>query len=149
MAAAIALLAIAAQRDIARRRAAIDFFLKTEMDAGIIELYRKFKKSVPTLASVQSMASFTKTKKYHDIRAFLSICELIAVGVNEKAFSERVSLLYWGDVLPQTYRDAKPLIDYVRKILGEGTENTCIELEKLCTKWAKKKKRWWLFWSRG
>src|SRR4051794_40207540 len=42
-AAIIAWRAIAAQRDIARRRAAIDFFLKTETDRNLIDLYTKFK----------------------------------------------------------------------------------------------------------
>jgi hypothetical protein len=40
-AAIIALIAMFIQRDVARRRAAIDFFLKTEMDATAIEFVRK------------------------------------------------------------------------------------------------------------
>jgi hypothetical protein len=39
----------------------------------------------------------------------------IAVGINEGAFSERVSQAYWGDVLPDSYVDALPLIQWVRK----------------------------------
>src|SRR2546428_3230408 len=43
VASCIALCAIRAQRDIARRRAAIDFFLKTEMDDTVLKLYKRFK----------------------------------------------------------------------------------------------------------
>jgi Domain of unknown function (DUF4760) len=137
VAASIALRAINAQRDIARRRAAIDFFLKTEMDTDLVKLYKLFKQIAPTLKE-GSLSDFTKTEHYHQIRDFLAICELIAVGVNEQAFSARVSWAYWGDILPQSYRDAKPLIDYVRKTPGEGTSRTCCELEKLCNRWAKR-----------
>ena len=48
-AAIIALCAIRAQKDIARRRAAIDFFLKTEMDEKAITLYERFKELSPTI----------------------------------------------------------------------------------------------------
>ena len=47
-AAIVATFAILVQKDIARRRAAIDFFLKTEMDNSIIDLYEKFKQRTPT-----------------------------------------------------------------------------------------------------
>jgi hypothetical protein len=42
VAATIAMAALLVQRDIAKRRAAIDFFLKTEMDNNIVEAYEKF-----------------------------------------------------------------------------------------------------------
>jgi hypothetical protein len=99
-AATIAWLAILTQRDIARRRAAVDFFLKTEMDGTIIDLYNKFKRNAP------SISRLTRSQ-YDDVRAFLNICELISVGVNQGAFSEEVSYAYWGDVLPNTYKTAK------------------------------------------
>jgi hypothetical protein len=43
-AAGTAVAAILIQRDIAKRRAAIDFFLKTDLDREIISLYDRFKK---------------------------------------------------------------------------------------------------------
>ena len=90
-AATTALFAIRAQRDIARRRAAIDFFLKTEMDQTIINLYNKFRELAPKIKALPSYSDFAKSNEYKDVRAFLNICELIAVGINEGAFSERVS----------------------------------------------------------
>jgi hypothetical protein len=138
-AACIAMFAIAAQKDIAKRRAAIDFFLKTEMDKELVSLYQLFRKVAPTLTAIQLNSEFTKTKLYYELRTFLNICELIAVGVNEGAFSERVSFAYWGDVLPNAYRDTKSLIEYVRKMPGEGSSATYVELERLCTKWERKR----------
>ncbi len=130
--------AIRAQRDIARRRAAIDFFLKTEMDDTVVKLYKTFKQLSPTIKELLAKPDLTKTQEYHDIRAFLNICELIAVGINEGAFSDRVSYAYWGDVLPHSYRDAEPLIKQIRNTPGEGTAHTYADLEKLCKKWTSK-----------
>lgn len=109
-AAGIAWWAILEQRNIARRRAAIDFFLKTELDKTVIDLYNKFKK----LAPITSSGRLVIDQDHEDVRAWLNICELIAVGVNYDAFSESVSQAYWGDVIPKTYQTAKELIDRVR-----------------------------------
>ncbi len=134
-AAIIAFFAIRAQRDIARRRAAIDFFLKTEMDKTIIDLYNDFKRIAPSIVSLPSVPDFAKTDDCSKVRAFLNICELIAVGINEGAFSERVSYQYWGDVLPNAYKTGLPLIKYVRESGDDGSAATYIDLEKICKKW--------------
>src|SRR5262245_19094682 len=84
IAAIIALRAIRAQRDIARRRAAIDFFLKTETDQKMIDLYNRFKEMAPQIASVP----WGDRSDYDLIRSWLNICELIAVGVRKRAFSK-------------------------------------------------------------
>jgi hypothetical protein len=134
-AAIVAWRAIAAQRDIARRRAAIDFFLKTETDRNLIDLYTKFKSRMTGMVQLSKDPNFHQDKDYNDLRAFLNICELIAVGVREKAFSNRVSFAYWGDVLPATYYSALPLIEVIRKTAGEGTEHTYSDLAWLCNDW--------------
>lgn len=135
VAAIIATVAIIAQRNIARRRAAIDFFLKTEMDQTMIELYNQFKEACPGIIASQSIAEFSKTEDYQKVRAFLNICELIAVGINEGAFSERVSYSYWGDVLPNAYKTTLPLIKYVRDSCDDGSAATYIDLEKISKRW--------------
>jgi len=131
----IAWLAIRAQRDIARRRAAIDFFLKTEMDQTMIDLYNNFRAIAPSIALSPSIPEFSKSKDYQQVRAFLNICELIAVGINEGAFSERVSLAYWGDVLPYAYKASLPVIEHVRKSSGDSSALTYIDLENICKRW--------------
>lgn len=119
IAAMIALGAIWAQMHIARRRASIDFFLKTEMDKTVIDLYNKFKANALSIAFVPDPSDLTR-RDYDDIRAFLNICELIAVGVNNGAFSKSVSEAYWGDVISNAYQTAKQLINNVRNTPGEG-----------------------------
>ena len=122
---------------IARRRAAIDFFLKTEIDEAAINLYKTFKAKAPSMTSIPDPLDATK-RDYDDIGAFLNICELIAVGVRKRAFSKSVSKAYWGDVIPSSYQTAKQLIDDIRRTPGEGSRYTYIDLEKVAKKWAAK-----------
>ena len=132
VAATVAICAIWYQGVIARRRASIDFFFKTEMDKASLDLYKDFKTNITSLQTIpekQFPVAGSAYDKYLDIRAFLNICELIACGINEKAFSERISKSYWGDVLPECYRKASPLIQHIRRTPDEGTFETYIELE--------------------
>jgi hypothetical protein len=106
IAASIALCAIWVQMHIARRRAAIDFFLKTEVDDKAIDLYNQFREHGPSMTSIPTTGS-AGTAKYRDIRAFLNICELIAVGVRKGVFSKSISRAYWGDIIPDSHKHAK------------------------------------------
>ena len=83
---------------------------------------------------------------YRKIRAFLNLCELIAVGVKQKTFSERVSYAYWGDVLPQTLQHMEPLLREIRATPGEGTQHTYQDLDWICDGWTNMGvvRRWWL-----
>jgi hypothetical protein len=76
--------------------------------------------------------------EYAKVRAWLNICELIAVGVRKGAFSESVSFDYWGDVIPGNYQTAKELIEKIRTTPGEGSKHTYEDLEKLAERWARK-----------
>ena len=136
LAALIAVVSILNQRSIARRRAAIDFFLKTQMDATGIELYDDFRRIAPGLAAVTSMESFVATPEHSRVRSFLNVCELISVAINENVFSERVAYAYWGDVVPWSFQAAEPLIQYVRQRPGGGTPATYRDLEKVARLWA-------------
>jgi len=140
IAAIIVLGAMRVQMRIARRRASIDFFLKTEIDKTVIDLYNKFKADAPLIAFVPDPSDLTRSD-YEDIRAFLNICELIAVGVNKGAFSKSVSEAYWGDVIPNAYQTAKQLINNIRKTPGEGSRYTYVNLEKLAKRWAKRTRK--------
>jgi hypothetical protein len=114
----------------------IDFFLKTEIDDTAIRLYNKFKTHAPSITAMPTHPQ--AWADYRDIRSWLNICELIAVGVKNGAFSERVSYAYWRDVIPESYRTAKQLITNIRSTPGEGSRYTYKDLEDLAQKWAKK-----------
>src|SRR5262249_50823248 len=115
--------------------------LRTQMDNTGIELYNDFKRIAPGIAAVASMESFVITADHARVRAFLNICELIAVGINERVFSERVSYAYWGDVLPWSYQAAEPLIKYVGNRPGDGPSSTYRDLEKVAAVWARRNAR--------
>lgn len=85
-AAGVAVTAILIQRDIAMRRAAIDFFLKTELDSDVVALYDRFKEIDVSILRSTPMPTKLTLRAYKDARTFLNICELIAVGVNKGAF---------------------------------------------------------------
>ena len=110
------------------------------MDKTVIDLYNKFKANAPLIAFVPDPSDLTR-RYYNDTRAFLNICELIAVGVNKGAFSKSVSEAYWGDVIPDAYQTAKQLINNIRTTPGEGSRYTYVNLEKLAKRWAKRTKK--------
>jgi hypothetical protein len=135
IAAATALTAVYVQRDIARRRAAIDFFLKTETDKEMVELYERFKIIDTTALRSMPIPTLIDTTQYKDARRFLNICELIAVGVRYNAFSDRISYAYWCDVILNSYKRMEPLIKDIRAVEGEGGPETYIDLQRLCNDW--------------
>jgi hypothetical protein len=123
------------QGRLARRRGAIDFFLKTDIDAEIVNLYERFKRiDVVALRSTPTPIKQTLAE-YKDARYFLNICELIAVGINNSAFSETVAKAYWGDVIPSCYAKMRMFIQDVRSSDDEGGKDTYCDLEKLCKGW--------------
>jgi hypothetical protein len=57
IAAIIAIAAIAAQKSIARKRAAIDFFLKTDLDHNMLEAHAGFQSAMKKLKCAISMST--------------------------------------------------------------------------------------------
>src|SRR5262249_56251536 len=82
----IAAVSILNQRSIARRRAAIDFFHKTQMDATGIELYNDFRRIAPGIAAITSMESFVATPEHSRVRSFLNVWGLISAAVHRNRF---------------------------------------------------------------
>jgi hypothetical protein len=147
VAAVVAYRAIENQRDIARRRAAIDFFLKTETDEKMILMYNRFLATKERVKTMTDFESFIKEPVPHDekmndyqnLRSFLNVVELIAVGVNRDAFSESISYDYWGYVLPESLEDCGKLITYLRT--QEDAPELYSELEKVSKEWLEIKNR--------
>src|ERR1700686_4201759 len=86
----IATWSLLAQKAVARRRAAIDFFLKTEMDEKMLGAYNVYVESKGKMRSFSDMKEFCRTEHYDHVRAYLNILELMAVGVHNKTFDERI-----------------------------------------------------------
>jgi hypothetical protein len=126
------------QRKLAQQKAAVDVFVKTEMDDSMIQAYENFRKALHQLAKTPDMREFAETDEYRHIRNFLNIQELIAVGVHNKVFDRKVCHRYWGDILTRSCADARPVIDHA-KAQPHG-QYTYSDLERLNRNWSTP---WW------
>lgn len=142
----IALRAIQAQKNIARQRAAIDFFLKSEMDSEIVKHYATFRTNEERIriADIEAITKFRANPKsdYETVRTWLNILEILAVGVHRHAFDEDVCFHYWRNVVTKVFRSSDVLIKYARSTpQGVDGVETYSELERLAKAWEKRIKR--------
>jgi hypothetical protein len=137
-----AIVSIITQKGIARKRAAIDFFLKTEMDADTKKSHEDFRKAIDPLKMIvtdkgEMQNSFANTKHFWAIRNYLNLHELLAVGVRKGVFDKKVCYDFWSGELVLAYIDALPLIKYVQA--QKNSKNVYAELEKLAKCWRKRR----------
>jgi hypothetical protein len=92
LAASVAAFSLRAQVHIARRRAAIDVFLKTGMDQGMWTAYQDYVDGLEVAKQYNDVDQFKKAepKAYRAVRTYLDANELICIGINHKAFDQRV-----------------------------------------------------------
>jgi hypothetical protein len=140
----VAIASILVTKKIARRRAAIDFFLKTEMDQSLLTLYEtcqthiaKISSSITPNATLEELLAM---EGYGAVRTYLNIHELIAVGIHNRVFDERVCYLFWSAILVNHCKEAEALISFSRKDPDEAAAYW--QLRKLNKKWSKKIARW-------
>jgi Domain of unknown function (DUF4760) len=139
-----AAVSITSQREIARKRAATDFFLKTEMDHETLESHKEYIAALEKLASAVEpnglmQASFDKSDEYWEIRDYLNLHELMAVGIRRDVFDDRVCRDFWEGEMRRAYRDAMPLIKFVQAQPGQS--GTYIEMVRVAEDWEDKRKR--------
>jgi Domain of unknown function (DUF4760) len=133
-AAIIAVLSITIQRQIARKRATIDFFLKASMDKECLNTYEVFKVEIEEFKKPRfDFDKYIMTDAYKNVRIWLNICELIAVGINRQVFDDRLAFDCWGDLLPWCYKECEPLINWFRA--KEGSELSYIDLHTVSDRW--------------
>src|SRR5258708_37006750 len=109
-----AIVSISIQKRIARNRAAIDFFLKTEMDADTKKSHEDYKKAMDPLKMIvtdkgEMQNSFANTDHYWAIRNYLNLHELLAVGELKGEFDKKACYDFWSGELVLAYMDAFPL----------------------------------------
>lgn len=118
---AVAFYSVHAQQQVARRRAALDFFLKTETDDKMLERYNEYVRALPSMPSdLSKMDNFrtTHNSDYQHIRNYLNVLELMALGVKTKALSEVVCQEYWDEFVLQSLSDCALIIEYMRSFPG-------------------------------
>ncbi|MDB5617474.1 DUF4760 domain-containing protein [Tardiphaga sp.] len=115
----VAFWSLQAQKAVARRRAAVDFFLKTDLDEKLLEAYSRYRTAAQKLPHIVDFGAFCTTTDFDDIRGYLNVVELMAVGVLNETFDERICYVYWKDFVMRVMSDTAKLIDYLREIDGE------------------------------
>jgi hypothetical protein len=136
----VATWSLLAQKAVARRRAAIDFFLKTEMDEKMLVAYNSYVASRTKIPSYSDMREFCQTEHYDHVRAYLNILELMAFGVLNNTFDERICYVYWCDFIKGAVADCRPLLDYLRRLpSGSFSYGELVRLEK---RWTSAKRFW-------
>lgn len=137
---AVAYHSIRSQREIARKRAAVDFFTKTEMDKHTLDQHKAFKKAIVQLAKKSSepdgLDAFVGTKEYWELRDYLNLHELMSVGIKRQVFDDHVCYDFWSGELARAYNDTGDLIRHIRTLAGE--EDTYCELVEVRARWAKR-----------
>jgi hypothetical protein len=134
----VAAVGIAVQRTVARKRAAVDFFIKTEMDQHLLDAYDEFWTGIDcmkTMAISDFRASQDKgvRKHYFSVRKYLNVHELVAVGIKNEMLDRKICFDFWSGVLIRCVEAARPLIDHVRQ--RPGGQPTYSELETLYREW--------------
>lgn len=107
-------ISISTQKAVARKRAAIDMFLKTEMDKEMLAAYAGYTAALRKLKEAISMENFSGTPEYQSIRTYLDVNELMSIGINQKVFDQRVCYGFWCTILTTACRDAAKVIDHAR-----------------------------------
>jgi hypothetical protein len=128
---------IESQREIARKRAAMDFFVKTDMDSHTLAQHKKFKEACQRLkkhlSDGKSIEEFSGSDDYYSIRDYLNLHELMGVGINREVFDDFVCEDFWAGELYRACRDTQPLIEWIQRQPDESA--TYIELAKVHARW--------------
>jgi hypothetical protein len=139
----IAIWNIRSQREIARKRAAFDVFLKTETDEKMLTAYDNFHAGIIEMEKATSIEEFCTSAltrpQYLWIRKYLNVHELIAVGIRENVLDSNVCYSYWADALTNGCSDASPVLDFVRD--RPRNKYTYSDLAALNAKWLTRKKK--------
>jgi hypothetical protein len=143
-----AVISITSQRETARKRAAVDFFLKTDLDANMLQAHADFESALKKLkkyaadgGSVRGFADGTETENdYKKILRYLNVHELVAVGIKNKVFDDRVCYNFWSDAMVRHVKEAGGVIQY--EIDEGGSDALFLELRRLSTRWSARIRDW-------
>jgi hypothetical protein len=88
----------------------------------------------------KKLKEIAKTKEYKDIHACLNIHELLAIGVANKVFDEKVAYRYWSAALVSHTKKAERLINFSRE--EPDDYSAYIGMIKLSQRWGQKLAAW-------
>jgi Domain of unknown function (DUF4760) len=118
----LALASLRTQKDIARKRAAIDVFLKTEMDREMLNAYQKYEAGLEKAKEYQDIDQFKQSdaEAYRAVRTYLDVNELICIGINREAFDQRVCYGFWHGILNRARTEGAAIIEHARNLPDGG-----------------------------
>jgi len=135
-------ISIGAQREIARKRAALDFFAKTEMDKDLLSAHTNYTQAVATMQTflhgAEDLAHFIEaySEQYWAIRSYLNLHELMSVGIKRDVLDDHVCYDFWSGELLLCYSDTRALIVLIE---AQPTETgTYCELVRMAERWGKR-----------
>ena len=93
-----------------------------------------------TVTVLQHKLDLMPKVEYDHVRAYLNILELMAVGVHNNTFDQRICYVYWRDFIKGAVADCRPLLDYLRALPSGGfSYGDLVRLEK---RWTSAKRFW-------
>jgi hypothetical protein len=131
----IAIVSIRIQRDVARKRAALDLFLKTSTDSAVVSMVSAYVEAFKKIRDPKRPPGpmVIEPEDQSAIISYLNILELIAVGVHNGVLDERVCFEFWSDQVVARYSEARPVIEELRKTVA--SRFVFIDLEELSKRW--------------
>ncbi|WP_417318346.1 DUF4760 domain-containing protein [Emcibacter sp.] len=135
------------QRDIAKKRAMIDHITRSQSDIDFQEhraRFNKLRKANSITKAVlageevdESAEDFEETEPFKDRQAVLEVLndyELIACGIKERIYSERLYMRWFKTTVTRDWDACKTAIGSLRDGNG-GVKSHFVEFEKLAEKW--------------
>jgi Domain of unknown function (DUF4760) len=120
------------------------------MDKGMVDAYAAFQVALtawqnhekdgrPIEAFLRD-ATGAYTVAYRDINTYLNIHELVAVGIKNKVFDQKVCYNFWSDALVRHTDRTRKLIEF--EVASDGGAAAYLELRTLSAKWKKRIIKW-------
>lgn len=137
-------ISIKSQREIARKRAALDFFAKTEMDKDLLAAHIDYGAAIGRMQKFidqgGTLASFVATVDgdYWAIRTYLNLHELMAVGIRRNVLDDNVCYDFWSGELERCYSKTKALIEFIQRTPDE--ESTYCEMVRVAERWRRRRR---------
>lgn len=135
VAATIALRSLRAQRDIARKRAALDLMLKIITEKTMIDFRLKAGAALAAHEERDSDEKFASSEHLAVLRGIIEFLELVAVGIKTKVVDEDICFETLGGFMVETIRVTKYFItaeaEHILLNLGPIAERWSERLEKI------------------
>lgn len=107
------------------------------MDSHLLSAHKKYRTGVEVLeahlADGKTLEAFTETKEYDDIRDYLNVHELLAVGIHRNVLDDTVSFDFWHRELMRACTKTANLIAHIQTL--PGNQKTYVDLVALCQRW--------------